>query len=190
MRFFPAQDDQLVEPLEADLDLGLGPGHDRCPPAADALNGGDLVERALPRRIDRKALFVAVLVHGAHIQGRACTSQDLIYPAACPTLALVCAEAAFAALAEPRRREMLMLVRDQSRPVSEIAEHFDISQQAVSQHLKVLREAGLVAVRPERQRRLYMVRPEGFESLEAFLADLWPSGLRRLKAAVEADDAR
>ena len=83
-----------------------------------------------------------------------------------------------------------MLVRDQSRPVNEIAEHFDISQQAVSQHLKVLREAGLVAVRPERQRRLYMVRPEGFESLEAFLADLWPSGLRRLKAAVEADDAR
>jgi DNA-binding transcriptional ArsR family regulator len=101
----------------------------------------------------------------------------------------VSAEAAFAALAEPRRRAMLLLVRDRPRSVNEIAEHFDISQQAVSQHLKVLREAGLVAVRPEAQRRLYVVRPEGLESLEAFLAELWPAGLQRLKQAVEAEDA-
>jgi DNA-binding transcriptional ArsR family regulator len=101
----------------------------------------------------------------------------------------VTAEATFAALAEPRRRAMLLLVRDRPRSVNEIAEHFDISQQAVSQHLKVLREAGLVAVRPEAQRRLYMVRPEGLESLEAFLAELWPAGLQRLKRAVEAEDA-
>lgn len=98
------------------------------------------------------------------------------------------AEAALTALAEPRRRAMLMLVRDQPRSVNEIAEHFDISQQAVSQHLKVLREAGLVQVRPQRQRRLYAVRPEGLESLEAFLAELWPSGLQRLKQAVESPD--
>ena len=95
------------------------------------------------------------------------------------------AEATFAALAEPRRRAMLLLVRDEPRSVNEIAEHFDISQQAVSQHLKVLRDAGLVAVRPQGQRRLYMVRPEGLESLEAFLAELWPAGLERLKRAVE-----
>ena len=58
------------------------------------------------------------------------------------------AEATFAALAEPRRRAMLLLVRDRPRSVTEIAGHFDITQQAVSQHLKVLREAGLVAVAP------------------------------------------
>jgi DNA-binding transcriptional ArsR family regulator len=89
------------------------------------------------------------------------------------------AEATFAALAEPRRRAMLLLVRDEPRSVNEIAAHFDISQQAVSQHLKVLRDAGLVAVRPDGQRRLYMVRPEGLESLEAFLAELWPAGLKQ-----------
>jgi DNA-binding transcriptional ArsR family regulator len=99
------------------------------------------------------------------------------------------AEAAFPALADARRRAMLLLVRDQPRSVNEIAEHFDITQQAVSQHLQVLKEAGLVAVKPQGQRRLYEVRPEGLESLEAFLAQLWPAGLSRLKEAVEADDA-
>ena len=99
------------------------------------------------------------------------------------------AEATFPALADPRRRAMLLLVRDQPRSVNEIAEHFDITQQAVSQHLRVLKDAGLVAVRADGQRRLYMVRPEGLESLEAFLAELWPAGLRRLKEAVEDEDA-
>jgi DNA-binding transcriptional ArsR family regulator len=96
-------------------------------------------------------------------------------------------DAVLRALAEPRRRAMLRLVRDEARSVGEIAEQFDISQQAVSQHLQVLREAGLVAVRPEGQRRLYVVRPEGLEALETFLAELWPSGLARLKAAVESE---
>lgn len=98
------------------------------------------------------------------------------------------ADEAIAALAEPRRRAILMLVRDEPRSVNEIAEHFDVSQQAVSQHLKVLREAGLVQVRPDRQRRLYVIRPEGLESLERFLAQLWPSSLQRLKHAVEPDE--
>lgn len=98
------------------------------------------------------------------------------------------ADEAIAALAEPRRRAILMLVRDEPRSVNEIAEHFDVSQQAVSQHLKVLREAGLVQVRPDRQRRLYVIRPEGLESLERFLAQLWPSSLQRLKHAVESDE--
>jgi DNA-binding transcriptional ArsR family regulator len=98
------------------------------------------------------------------------------------------AESAFAALAVPRRREMLRLVRDEPRSVNEIAEHFDITQQAVSQHLRVLRDAGLVAVRPAGQRRLYMVRPEGLESVQSYLAELWPASLRRLKEEVEADD--
>ena len=98
------------------------------------------------------------------------------------------AEASFAALAEPRRRAMLLLVRDGPRSVNEIAEHFDISQQAVSQHLHVLRDAGLVAVQPEGRRRLYVVRPEGLASVEAFLAELWPDSLQRLKRAIEAPD--
>ena len=58
-------------------------------------------------------------------------------------------DAAFAALAEPRRRDILRLVRDRPRSVNEIAGHFDVTQQAISQHLKVLKEAGLVAVRPD-----------------------------------------
>ena len=97
------------------------------------------------------------------------------------------AEAAFSALAEPRRRAMLLLVRDEARSVGEIAAHFDISQQAVSQHLRVLHDAGLVLVRPEGQRRLYVVRPEGLALVEEFLAELWPASLGRLKRAVEAD---
>jgi DNA-binding transcriptional ArsR family regulator len=97
------------------------------------------------------------------------------------------ADAVLRALAEPRRREMLRLVRDEPRSVGEIAQHFDITQQAVSQHLQVLREAGLVGVRKQGQRRLYLVRPEGLEALDAFLAELWPAGLARLKRAVEED---
>lgn len=96
-------------------------------------------------------------------------------------------EAALVALAEPRRRAILILVRDEPRSVNEIASHFDITQQAVSQHLRVLKEAGLVAVRPQGQRRLYAVRAEGLESVRGFLEELWPTSLENLKRAVEAD---
>jgi DNA-binding transcriptional ArsR family regulator len=91
------------------------------------------------------------------------------------------------ALAEPRRQAMLRLIRDQPRSAGEIGTHFAISQQAVSQHLQLLAGVGLVRVQREGRRRLYEVDPEGLESLDAFLADLWPAGLRRLKEAVEAD---
>ncbi len=94
---------------------------------------------------------------------------------------------AFHALAEPRRRAILRLVRDDARSVNEIADHFGVSQQAVSHHLQVLKEAGLVAVRPEGQRRLYAVRSEGLEPLREFLADFWPEKLADLKRAVESD---
>jgi len=99
-------------------------------------------------------------------------------------------DAAFAALAEQRRREILRLVRDRPRSVNEIAGHFDVTQQAISQHLKVLKDAGLVAVRPDGQRRLYMVRPEGLAVLRDFLAEIWPEQLTRLKHAVESADDR
>ena len=98
----------------------------------------------------------------------------------------VSGQAILRALAEPRRQAMLRLIRDQPRSVGEIRAHFDISQQAVSQHLQVLAEAGLVRVRRDGKRHLYVVDPEGLENLDAFLADLWPAGLRRLKDAVES----
>ena len=97
-------------------------------------------------------------------------------------------QAALKALAEPRRVAMLRLVRDRPRSVGEIAGHFeDITQQAVSQHLRELREAGLVEAHRDGQRRLYVLRPEGIEDLESFLRGLWPSGLGRLNQV--ADDA-
>jgi DNA-binding transcriptional ArsR family regulator len=99
-------------------------------------------------------------------------------------------EAILRALAEPKRQAILRLVRDRARSVGEIGEHFDISQQAVSQHLQVLADAGLVDVERDGKRRLYVVNPDGLQVLERFLADLWPAGLRRLKKAVESDRGR
>jgi DNA-binding transcriptional ArsR family regulator len=68
-----------------------------------------------------------------------------------------------------------------------VVDRNEISQQAVSEHLQVLRETGLVVVRPQGQRRLYVVRPEGLESVRDFLGELWPTSLERLKRTVEAD---
>jgi DNA-binding transcriptional ArsR family regulator len=99
-------------------------------------------------------------------------------------------QAVLRALAEPKRQAILRLVRDRARSVGEICEHFDISQQAVSQHLQVLADAGLVDVQQDGKRRLYLVNPDGLEVLERFLADLWPSGLKRLKRAVESNRGR
>jgi DNA-binding transcriptional ArsR family regulator len=95
---------------------------------------------------------------------------------------------ALAALAEPNRRRMLRLVRDEPRSVGEIAAEFNITQQAVSHHLQVLKDAGLVAVRQDGQRRLYELRPEGLASVEQLLAEFWPRQLRQLKRAVETRD--
>src|SRR5579872_3631701 len=94
-------------------------------------------------------------------------------------------EQALRALAEPRRQAILRLVRDTPLSAGKIGEHFNVSQQAVSQHLQVLTGAGLLCVRQEGRRRLYAVDPEGIATLERFLTDLWPAGLGRLKRAVE-----
>src|SRR5215469_10878930 len=130
---------------------------------------------------------------GGRLQAQACISYQLtlVQVKSCirATLGLV-SDAAFQALAEPRRRDILRLVRDRPRSVNEIAERFDVTQQAISQHLKVLRDAGLVAVRPDGQRRLYVVRPEGLSALRDFLAEFWPDSLQRLKQAVESGDDR
>lgn len=96
-------------------------------------------------------------------------------------------QAAIDALAEPRRREILLLVRDREMAAGQIAAHFDVTRQAVSQHLRNLSDAGLLSERREGTRRIYRVRPEGLVDLRAFLDDFWSERLGALKRAVEAD---
>jgi DNA-binding transcriptional ArsR family regulator len=102
----------------------------------------------------------------------------------------VSTDAVLRALAEPQRRRILTLVRDRELPAGEIAEHFDITHQAVSQHLRALKDAGLLHERREGTRRLYAIRPEAIEPVRAFLDELWPTSLQRLKRTVEADKGR
>jgi DNA-binding transcriptional ArsR family regulator len=91
------------------------------------------------------------------------------------------------ALAEPTRREILHLVRDVEHTAGQIAEHFPISRPAVSQHLRILEDADLVAVRRDGTRRWYRARPEGLEELQVWLTEMWATDLRRLKRAVEQE---
>ena len=97
------------------------------------------------------------------------------------------ADAVMHALAEPQRRRIVQLVRDGERPAGEIADQFDITPQAVSQHLRVLKDAGVLSERREGTRRLYALRPEAVESLRSFVEDLWPTSLDALKDTVERD---
>ena len=99
-------------------------------------------------------------------------------------------EAALKAIAEPRRREILRLVRDKERTAGEIAEKFDVTRPAISQHLAVLKEAGLVSERREGTRRFYEVRPEGLRDVQKFIEEFWDANLRRLKAAAESEERR
>jgi DNA-binding transcriptional ArsR family regulator len=94
-------------------------------------------------------------------------------------------DAALKALAEPHRRVILELVAGEPRPVGDIASHLDITPQAVSRHLKVLHEAGLVDERREGTRHLFVVNPDGFSAVQQFLADFWTQHLGRLRNAVE-----
>jgi DNA-binding transcriptional ArsR family regulator len=94
----------------------------------------------------------------------------------------------FEAIAQPKRRQILrILAASDELSAGEVAAHFAVTQPAVSQHLKVLKEAGLVRERREGTRRLYSVRPDGFADLHSFLADVLPAGLERLKRAAEAE---
>jgi DNA-binding transcriptional ArsR family regulator len=93
----------------------------------------------------------------------------------------------FQALAEPRRRVILELIQARELSSGDIAAHFDVTRPAISQHLRVLEEAGLVRVRREGTRRLYRTRPEGFEELKAFLDRFWDVQLSTLKQAAEAE---
>jgi DNA-binding transcriptional ArsR family regulator len=92
------------------------------------------------------------------------------------------------AVADPRRREILRLVRDTELTAGTIAASFsDVSRPAISQHLRVLREAGLLAERRDGTRRLYRTRPEGFGSLRAFLAEFWDARLDMLRQEAEQE---
>jgi DNA-binding transcriptional ArsR family regulator len=98
-------------------------------------------------------------------------------------------DAALHALAEPRRREILALLREGELSAGEIASRFPVSWPAISQHLGVLKGAGLVAERREGTRRLYRARPEGLVELRAYLDGFWAAGLDRLKREAERDEA-
>jgi DNA-binding transcriptional ArsR family regulator len=91
----------------------------------------------------------------------------------------------FEAIAQPTRREILELLAGGERSAGSLASGFTVTQPAISQHLKVLREAGLVTERRDGTRRLYSVRPEGLADLRSFLAPVLPAGLERLKRAAE-----
>jgi DNA-binding transcriptional ArsR family regulator len=93
-------------------------------------------------------------------------------------------DTALKALAEPHRRIILTLVASEPRPVGDIAGHLDITPQAVSRHLKVLREAGLVDERREGTRHLFVVNPAGFSAVQEFLAAFWTDHLARLGSAL------
>ena len=94
------------------------------------------------------------------------------------------------ALAEPRRREILALVRKCELAAGEIAANFDVSRPAISQHLGVLKQAGLVAERREGTKRLYRARPEGLADLRDFLDDFWNERLDVLTREAEREERR
>jgi DNA-binding transcriptional ArsR family regulator len=93
------------------------------------------------------------------------------------------------AVADPTRRAILRLVRDTELPAGQIAEHFPaMSRPAVSQHLRVLADAGLVEVRADGNRRLYRWQREGLRDAVTFVEEMWSDRLARLKAAAERED--
>ncbi len=94
----------------------------------------------------------------------------------------------FEVLAEPNRRRLLDLLREEERPVGDLVEALAISQPAVSKHLRILRDAGLVSVRPDGRRRLYQVRPEPLRAVDHWLMPyraLWEARLDALQAHLD-----
>jgi DNA-binding transcriptional ArsR family regulator len=96
-------------------------------------------------------------------------------------------EAALKAMAEPNRLAILTLIRVRELPAGEIAERFKTTRSAVSQHLRVLSNAGLLTERHVGVKRLYRLRPEGFRGLRRLLDTFWDEKLDRLKAEVELE---
>lgn len=99
-------------------------------------------------------------------------------------------EAALRAIAEPRRRRILELVRERELSAGEIASQFEITRPAISQHLGVLKEAGLVDERRNGTRRLYRARPQGLAELKTFLDAFWDAKLESLQREAEREEER
>jgi DNA-binding transcriptional ArsR family regulator len=99
-------------------------------------------------------------------------------------------EAALKAIAAPHRRTILRLVADEELSAGEIAANFDLTRPAVSQHLGVLKEAGLVSERRNGTRRLYRARPEGLVELRTFLDEFWGDRLEALKREAEREEQK
>lgn len=98
-----------------------------------------------------------------------------------------------AAIADPTRRRIVELLADRDRTSGELVAAFDISAPAISQHLNVLREAGLIATRVEGQSRIQSLNPAGFDDLDAWLEKtraVWSRRLDALERELLADDAR
>ena len=98
-------------------------------------------------------------------------------------------DSALQALAEPRRRAILEALDGGELSAGEIASKFDVTRPAISQHLGVLRDAGLVSERREGTRRLYRARPQAVAELRAWLDDFWRRGLDRLRIEAEKEAA-
>jgi DNA-binding transcriptional ArsR family regulator len=96
----------------------------------------------------------------------------------------------FEAIAQPKRREILRLLAAGELSAGEVASRFSVTQPAISQHLKVLKETGLISERRDGTRRMYSVRPEGLADLHSFLSQVLPAGLERLKQAAEEEERR
>jgi DNA-binding transcriptional ArsR family regulator len=94
-------------------------------------------------------------------------------------------DAALRAIAEPRRRRILELVGAEELTAGEIASHFDVTRPAISQHLGVLKGAGLVDERRNGTQRLYRARPQGLAELKAFLDSFWDEKLEALQREAE-----
>lgn len=92
---------------------------------------------------------------------------------------------AFSALGDPTRRAIFERLADRPRAVGELARELPVSRPAVSQHLKVLKESGLVVDRPEGNRRIYQLDPDGVSALRAYLDRFWNRALAAFKQAVE-----
>lgn len=95
---------------------------------------------------------------------------------------------AFAALADPTRREVFECLAEGPRSVGELADRMPVSRPAVSQHLKVLKEAGLVSDHPDGARRVYQIDPRGLGQIRAWLDRFWDDALEAFKAEVERDE--
>src|SRR4051812_24627861 len=95
---------------------------------------------------------------------------------------------AFAALADPTRREVFERLAGGPRSVGELAQHLPVSRPAVSQHLKVLKAAGLVVDRADGARRVYQIDPQGLGQVRAWLDRFWDAALEAFAAEVEKDD--